>query len=201
LEAPILLWVGRLGREKNLDFLFRVYESVVQRQPETRLVLAGDGPELERLRGEYRSNPRVAFTGRLDRTDLPHLYALADVFVFPSTTDTFGMVVLEAQACGLPAIVSDVGGPQELVVSGETGFVVRADDRDAWTAAVLGVLELKSADPDVLARMRMAAKARAQNGYGWERLLDEMMGAASFPEAASTNAASMSVADGVTVPA
>jgi glycosyltransferase involved in cell wall biosynthesis len=176
--APILLWAGRLGREKNLDFLFRVFETVARRQPEARLVLAGDGPELERLRAEYRSNPRIAFTGRLDRAELPHLYALADVFVFPSTTDTFGMVVLEAQSCGLPAIVSDVGGPQELVTTGETGFVVRADDLDAWTAAILGVLELKRADPEVLARMRAAAQARAQNGYGWDRLLDEMMGLA-----------------------
>jgi glycosyltransferase involved in cell wall biosynthesis len=201
LQAPILLWAGRLGQEKNLDFLFQVYEAVAQRQPEARLVLAGDGPELERLRAAYRSNPRIAFTGRLDRTDLPHLYGLADIFVFPSTTDTFGMVVLEAQACGLPAIVSDVGGPQELVESGETGFVVRADDLEAWTAAVLGVLELKRADPDVLARMRTAAQARAQNGYGWDRLLDEMMGTAPLPEAAFADTVSRPVADGVAVPA
>mgnify|MGYP003877566829 CR=1 FL=1 len=176
-DAPLLLWAGRLGKEKNLDFLLRVYEAVARRQPEARLVLAGDGPELERLRDACRSNPRIAFTGRLDRAELPHLYALADVFVFPSTTDTFGMVVLEAQACGLPAVVSGVGGPQELVRSGETGFVVRADDLEAWTAAVLGLLELKRTDPDVLARMRAAAQAHAQNGYGWDRLLDEMMGA------------------------
>jgi len=181
-DAPILLWAGRLGREKNLDFLFRVFEAVAQRQPEARLVLAGDGPELERLRSIYSFNPRIAFTGRLDRAELPHLYGLADVFVFPSTTDTFGMVVLEAQACGLPAIVSDVGGPQELVASGETGFVVRADDLDAWVTAVLGVLDLKRADPEVLARMRAAAAARAQNGFGWDRLLDEMMGESSLPD-------------------
>jgi glycosyltransferase involved in cell wall biosynthesis len=107
---------------------------------------------------------------------------MADVFVFPSTTDTFGMVVLEAQACGLPAIVSDVGGPQELVVTGETGFVVPADDLDAWAAAVIGVLDLKGGDPEVLARMAAAAKERAQDGFGWERLLDDMTGAAISPQ-------------------
>ena len=177
-DAPVLLWAGRLGKEKNLDFLLRVFEAVGRRVPDARLVMAGDGPELERLCAECRANPRIAFTGRLERSELPHLYALADVFVFPSTTDTFGMVVLEAQACALPAIVSDIGGPQELVTSGETGFVVRADDLDAWTAAVLGILDLKRTDPGVLARMRESAQSRAQNGFGWDRLIDEMMGGA-----------------------
>ncbi|MBM4148600.1 MAG: glycosyltransferase [Lentisphaerae bacterium] len=175
-DAPVLLWAGRLGREKNLDFLIQVHDAVAKRLPDVRLVLAGDGPELERLQNECRADPFVVFTGRLDRAELPHLYALADVFVFPSTTDTFGMVVLEAQSCGVPAIVSDVGGPQELVASGETGFVVRANDLPAWTAAVAGVLDLKQNDPEFLERMRSAARARAQNGFGWDRLLDEMMG-------------------------
>jgi glycosyltransferase involved in cell wall biosynthesis len=184
MNAPILLWAGRLGREKNLDFLFQVYRVVASRSPDACLVLAGDGPELEKLRAEYVANPRIVFTGRLDRSELPHLYAMADVFVFPSTTDTFGMVILEAQACGLPAIVSDVGGPQELVKTGETGFVVRADDLEAWAAAVVGVLDLKAGDPGVLARMKAEAKTLAQEGYGWERLLDDMTGVVVPPEAA-----------------
>ncbi len=175
-SAPVLLWAGRLGREKNLDFLFSVYRAVAEQEPETRLVVVGDGPELERLRAEHRADARIVFTGRVDRTDLPYLYGLGDVFVFPSTTDTFGMVVLEAQACGLPAVVSDVGGPQELVASGETGFVVSANDLKAWTAAVRGLLDIKRHDPEVLARMRAAARQRAMNGHGWDRLLDEMMG-------------------------
>jgi glycosyltransferase involved in cell wall biosynthesis len=184
-DVPVLLWAGRLGREKNLEFLFQVYQAVARRQPDARLVLAGDGPELERLRAEHRGNPNIAFAGRVDRKELPHLYALADVFVFPSTTDTFGMVVLEAQACGLPAIVSDVGGPQDLVATGETGFVVRADNLDAWVSAVLGVLDLKRSDPEILDRMRSRARAGAQNGYGWDRLLDEMMGTPSPKRPAS----------------
>jgi glycosyltransferase involved in cell wall biosynthesis len=189
-SAPVLLWAGRLGREKNLDLLFRVFDVVSVQHPEARLVMAGDGPELARLREEHRSNSRIAFTGRLERAELPHLYAMADVFVFPSTTDTFGMVVLEAQACGLPAVVSDIGGPQELVDSGKTGFVVRADDLDAWVAAVIGVMDLKNGDAELYGRMRSAARARAQNGYGWDRLLDEMMGNPSpSPVRASTSAA------------
>jgi glycosyltransferase involved in cell wall biosynthesis len=174
-DLSVLLWAGRMGREKNLDFLLRIFRQVAERRADVRLVLAGDGPEAERLRAECREEPRIIFTGRLDRADLPTLYSLADILVFPSTTDTFGMVVLEAQACGLPALVSDIGGPQELVASGETGFVVPADDLAAWTAAVLGLLDLKTHDPEVLARMRAAARARGQNGHGWDQVLDDML--------------------------
>ncbi len=174
--VPVLLWAGRLGAEKNLDFLRQVHRSVARWRPDTRLVLAGDGPEARSLRRACEGDPRIVFTGRLERTDLVHLYGLADVFVFPSTTDTFGMVVLEAQACGLPAIVSDVGGPQELVDNARTGFVVRADDLEAWTAAVMAVLDMRTSAPKALAGMRSAARARAVNGWGWDRLLDDMMG-------------------------
>jgi glycosyltransferase involved in cell wall biosynthesis/predicted metal-dependent phosphoesterase TrpH len=195
-DGYILLWAGRLGREKNLDFLFQVFDAVAKRKPDVHLVLAGDGPELERLQAEHRSNPMIAFTGRLNRTELPDLYSMADALVFPSTTDTFGMVVLESQACGLPAIVSDVGGPQELVASGETGFVVSANDLDAWTAAVLGILDLKKEDPEVLERMRAAARAGAQNGYGWDCLLDDMMGlqpdSARYRKSAILNSSALS---------
>jgi glycosyltransferase involved in cell wall biosynthesis len=177
-DHAVLLWAGRLGREKNLDFLFEVYRDVLRRRPQTVLLLAGDGPELERLRRESRDLPNVVFAGRVERADLPHLYSLADAFVFPSTTDTFGMVVLEAQACGLPVVVSDVGGPQELVRRGETGFVVAADRLSDWTAAVHGVLDIRENDPEVWSRMKDAARAHAARDGGWERLLDDMTGVA-----------------------
>ncbi len=173
---PALLWAGRLGREKNLDFLLEIYRNVHETRPDIALVLAGDGPEAERLRKEYGALSGVLFAGRVERNELPHLYGLADVFVFPSTTDTFGMVVLEAQACGLPVVVSDVGGPQELVKNGETGFVVKADSLSAWTAAVHGMLDIRDNDPDVWTRMQASARALAAEGGGWEQLLDDMTG-------------------------
>jgi glycosyltransferase involved in cell wall biosynthesis len=182
---PTLVWAGRLGKEKNLDFLLDVHADVLCERPDVALVIAGDGPELQPLQRRACGDARIIFTGRLDREDLPHLYALADLLVFPSTTDTFGMVVLEAQACGLPAIVTDVGGPQEIVRNGETGFVVRADDRRAWTSAVLGVLEMKEQDPGDFRAMCRRAKAAATDGYGWESVLDEMLG--TVPERDSTH--------------
>ena len=68
----------------------------------------------------------------LNRKELPEIFSLSDIFVFPSNTDTFGMAVLEAQACGLPAIVTDIGGPQEIIKNNETGYIVSTDNPDEW---------------------------------------------------------------------
>jgi len=174
-DGTTLLWAGRLGKEKNLDFLMEVYRDVAERRSNVNLLMVGDGPEMERLRGSGPSGPRVIFTGRVDRRELPHFYSLADVFVFPSTTDTFGMVILEAQACGLPAMVTDVGGPQELVVDGETGFVLSATDRGAWVEALVRLADMKEKTPEQYESMRERTGAR-RSDFCWEDLLDDMMG-------------------------
>jgi len=116
------------------------------------LAIVGDGPYLEQLRRENRD---VVFTGYLRGDPLWTAYASADVFVFPSATDTFGNVVLEANAAGLPAIVSGQGGPAELVRDGQTGFVVRAHDAEAFRKAMGRFLD----DPGL--RERMGREARA----------------------------------------
>jgi len=177
-SAATLMWAGRLGKEKNLDFLLQVCAEVMSKRPDTSLLMVGDGPEFERLKNETAGDSRVVFTGRVNRTDLAQLYLMSDVFVFPSTTDTFGMVILEGHACGLPAVVTDIGGPQEIVVNGETGFVVKANDKQAWVAATVGMLDLKNKDPDLFAAMRQKARDASDGDYGWERVLDEMTGAA-----------------------
>ncbi len=94
------------------------------------------------------------FTGYLDGEDLAAAYASADLFLFPSSTDTFGNVILEAQASGLPVIVTDQGGPQENILPGETGVIVPADDPQALGEAV----ETLVADPLRLKRMGQAAR-------------------------------------------
>jgi len=175
--ATVFMWAGRLGKEKNLDFLMKTYRAVAERRPSAVLLVVGEGPELERLKTEADGDPRIVFTGRVTRADLPRFYGFADVFVFPSTTDTFGMVVLEAQACGLPAVVTDVGGPQEIIRNGETGFVVSATDADAWIAALTGLADMKEQDEESFAAMRRRAREHVSGEHGWENLLDEMLGA------------------------
>ncbi|MFC1452090.1 glycosyltransferase [Verrucomicrobiota bacterium] len=176
-RGTTLMWAGRLGKEKNLEFLMSVCAEVMDKRPDTTLLVVGDGPEFERLKARNADDDRIIFTGRVRRKDLAHLYQMSDVFVFPSTTDTFGMVILEGHACGLPAIVTDVGGPQEIVSNGETGFVVKADDRRAWVAATVGMIDMKHQDPELFAAMRVKARQRSRCDYGWECVLDEIAGA------------------------
>jgi glycosyltransferase involved in cell wall biosynthesis len=131
-----LLYVGRVSKEKNLELLADAFVEVADAGFACRLVIIGDGPYREELAEKLTGYP-VRFTGFLHGDELSAGYASADFFVFPSATDTFGNVVLEAQASGLPVIVSDEGGPKELMVDGKTGIVVRAGSRDDLVAALL----------------------------------------------------------------
>jgi len=121
-----MLYVGRVSKEKNLDLIVSAWKKVPS-EARIRPIFVGDGPYREEMQ---RQLPDAIFTGYLRGDDLAVAYASADFFAFPSTTDTFGNVILEAHASALPVIVSDVGGPRDLVSSGEDGFVTRAMDVD-----------------------------------------------------------------------
>lgn len=134
------LYVGRVSREKDLHVLCRAFRIVHAQRPGTELVIVGDGPYLEEMRRELRGLP-AHFTGVLEGEELAQAYASADIFVFPSATDTFGNVVLEAQASGLPAIVSDLGGPQENIRPDQTGLICKAGNPDAFARSMLGLID------------------------------------------------------------
>ncbi len=130
-----LLYVGRVSKEKNLHLLCEMLRKLYSDGLQTQLVVVGDGPYLEEMRYEMNGLP-CCFTGYLKGDALASVYASADLFVFPSTTDTFGNVVLEAQASGLPVIVTDKGGPCENVIPNQTGLICRADDTGSLLEAV-----------------------------------------------------------------
>lgn len=133
---PVLLYVGRISEEKGVRQLPRLHDALLRLGIDHRLVLVGDGP----LRADIsRACPAAILPGTLGKDALATAYASADVFVFPSTTDTAGNVVLEAQASGLPVVVSDVGGPREQIVPGVTGDVCGGAE-SSWIAAVAGLL-------------------------------------------------------------
>lgn len=152
--APKFLYVGRVSKEKNLDLLAHAFRSIIDSGLTCNLIVVGDGPYRKELAQSLQGYPAV-FTGFLSGDELHSAYASSDVFVFPSTTDTFGNVVLEAQASGLPVIVSDEGGPSELMENGRTGLVIRADSRDALAEAMRFFLN------DPYRRKQMGARARA----------------------------------------
>jgi glycosyltransferase involved in cell wall biosynthesis len=114
------------------------------------VAFVGDGPYLKELR---QLCPDAAFTGYLAGQELARAFASADIFAFPSTTDTFGNVVLEALASGLPTVVSDAGGPRDLIAHGETGFITRALDVADFTAALRRLIE----EPALRAKMSAEA--------------------------------------------
>jgi len=151
-----MLFVGRVSKEKNLDVLVSATRKLAETRTPARPIIVGDGPYMAEMR---RLLPDAIFTGYLGGEDLAAAYASADLFVFPSTTDTFGNVVLEAQASGIPAIVSDIGGPRDLVQHGKDGFVTRALDAAELAEAIRRLVD----DPSLRAHMGTAARGRVES--------------------------------------
>ena len=138
------LYVGRVSKEKNLDNMINGFLKLLETKPDADLIIVGDGPYCDELRKRY-AQKRIAFTGFLRGGDLQTAYASADAFVFPSMTDTFGNAVLEAHASGLPAIVSNEGGPQEIVKTHNSGLIIDARTPDTFHQAMQNLLDEKSA--------------------------------------------------------
>lgn len=135
------LYVGRVSKEKNLDALVDAFDDFRATGRDAELVVVGDGPYFDELLARHGGRGDVRFTGILRGEELATAYASADLFVFPSKTDTLGNVVLEAAASGVPAIVSDQGGPQELVRDGVSGVVVEVDRDGALVEAMVRLYE------------------------------------------------------------
>ncbi|MFH1136240.1 MAG: glycosyltransferase [Pseudomonadota bacterium] len=151
-----LLYVGRVSKEKNMPLLARAFKRLSRQNPNLHLIIVGDGPFRADMEADLAGWP-CTFTGYLTGSDLSEAFASADLFVFPSTTDTFGNVILEAQSSGLPVVVSDAGGPRENIQPGKTGLVVPGDDLDALVDAVRTLtsnpLRLKQMSKDARAGM------------------------------------------------
>ncbi|HEY7120465.1 MAG TPA: glycosyltransferase [Tepidisphaeraceae bacterium] len=158
-----LLYCGRVSVEKNVDLLAEAFERLCVARADMALVIAGEGPHAPTLRERLAGRP-VYFVGRQSDEELAALYASSDLLVFPSATDTLGQVVLEAQASGLPALVSTLGGPRELIEDGVSGLVLAAGDVGAWARAIEGLLE----DED-RRRTMSAAAVRRMARYSVER--------------------------------
>ncbi|MCE0484558.1 MAG: glycosyltransferase [Methylacidiphilales bacterium] len=158
-EGPVLLYVGRVSREKDLNLLVEIVPMLHKAVGPFTLAIVGEGPyraELEKLL------PGAIFTGILTGRELGVAYASADLFVFPSTTDTYGNVVVEAMAAGLPVAVSDVGGPRELVKNSQMGRIFPARDATAW---VTGLAEMIAHLPSTQERLNLARLAGSERRW------------------------------------
>jgi glycosyltransferase involved in cell wall biosynthesis len=162
-REPALLYVGRLSREKGLELLPEMLYRLRALGLAHRMIIAGDGPLRPWLMEQL---PDAIFTGSLGRHDVAEVFASADLFVFPSLTDTAGNVVLEAQASRLPVVVSGKGGPREQMVPDVTGRVCEDPNPKAWAEVVASLLTHET----VCEQMRDAARQYASSRR-WEAAL------------------------------
>lgn len=173
-----LVYAGRISKDKNLDFLMAVYNDIRNKylDKKVRLYMIGDGPYYDKLEKRFR-NKGVVFTGKLKHKELISYYNMGDLFLFPSNTDTFGMVVLEAQACGLPVMVSDIGGPKEVIIDGITGFIAKADDLKDWVEKVSYYIDLKIENSEKIESMRFASAQHIRDHFDWDNVIKELFSA------------------------
>jgi glycosyltransferase involved in cell wall biosynthesis len=154
--ALVVLYVGRLDREKSVDRVLAAFERVAGTVPRARLVLVGQGTQGEELRrtaARLHAGGRITFAGVCPHQDLPTHYRAADLFLFASETETQGLVLAEAAACGLPAVAVDAPGSAEVVHDGDTGLLTKGDPATLAEAAI-GLLI------DPARRTAMGARAR-----------------------------------------
>jgi glycosyltransferase involved in cell wall biosynthesis len=166
-DETIVLFVSRLVREKQLATVACVVQTLEQQGRAFRSVVVGEGPERKPLEKQLRG---TLFTGFLDGELLAQAYASSDIFLFPSETESFGNVTLEAMASGLPAVCADATGSRSLVVPDVTGFLVEPGDYDRFVSAVTMLLENRAL------RTRMGAAARERSlEFSWEEPMGRIL--------------------------
>ena len=156
-DAPLLLYVGRLSAEKEIDRIRPVLDAI----PNARLALVGDGPYRSELEEMYKDTP-THFAGYMRGVELATAYASADAFIFPSRTETLGLVLLEAMAAGCPVVAARAGGIPDIVTDGENGFMFDPAD-DAGAIKATQSLLANQINRETL---RKAARAEAER-WGW----------------------------------
>jgi glycosyltransferase involved in cell wall biosynthesis len=150
----IVLWVGRVSPEKGLPILASAYRRLLERRDDVRLVLVGDGPYRATLEGQL---PQATFLGYRSGEELSRIYASADIFAFPGISETFGQVVLEAAASGLPSVISAGVAVDEIIERGQSGLTVAPGDAEGFAEAIETLLD----DDDLRRRMGEEARRRA----------------------------------------
>lgn len=165
-DAPVVIHVGRLAPEKNLQLFVRAAQAVCAIAPATRVVLVGDGPDAAALRAAH---PQFVFAGTRCGEDLAAHYASADLFLFPSVTETFGNVVCEALASGLAVAAFDYAAARQHIVDGESGLLVPPADERAFLAASRRL----AGSGQRLVSLRAHARAVAKR-LSWDRVVDDL---------------------------
>ena len=153
-------FIGRISKEKNLEFLNGVWKKFAAKHNDVELMYVGYGWYLEEIKKFFEGDNSVHFAGEQGGETLASLYADSDFFLFPSVTDTFGNVVVEAMSTGTPAIVSNYGGPHDIVMDEAAGRILPIDE-DAWLNALEEARKLYLEQPEAYTKMRKTAHERS----------------------------------------
>ena len=173
-DSPVILLVGRLHRSKGVDLAIRALKQVTRSHPDARLVIRGSGPEqnaLMRLANDLGLDGSVRFIGRKSREAMIDLYNLADVVLCTSRVDLLPFSLIEAAACGRPAVASDVGAIRDIVVDGRTGVLVGGGDIEGFSTAICSLLDT----PDLAASMGRAARERAERCFAMRLMAQRLI--------------------------
>lgn len=157
-----VVYVGRIAPEKNIDLAFEAFDAIKHDHPTARFILVGDGPSKTPLHKAY---PDALFVGTKVGQELAEYYASSDIFLFPSLTETFGNVVLEALASGLAVISYDMAAAGQLIQHGENGMLVPVDDANAFIQQARALADR----PDWIMQLKCHAVETASQ-QGWEKI-------------------------------
>ncbi len=169
-SGNLLLYIGRLSAEKQIERIRPVLEAL----PNTRLALVGDGPHRQQLEAHFSGLP-ATFVGYLAGQELASAYASGDAFVFPSSTETLGLVLLEAMAAGCPVVGANRGGIPDIVCDGENGCLYEPDGTDGGAASLTAAVQRLLGNNQERQALREAARREAER-WGWAGATAQLRG-------------------------
>ena len=171
-NEKIILYVGRLVYEKGIQHLIAAMPKVLSNYHDAKLIIAGRGGMMDQLRQEASNlglNNKIYFTGYLDSKQVQKMYKCADVAVFPSTYEPFGIVALEAMLAGVPTVVSDVGGLDEIVTHGVDGMKAYAGNANSIADSITALLY----DHQLATNVAKKAKQKVKEQFNWEKIAQD----------------------------
>lgn len=168
-DAPLVVYVGRMSLEKNLDRLAPIMRRVREQVPGARLAMVGSGPQIDELK-KLLDPAFTTFTGYLSGAELAGAFASGDVFAFPSTTETLGLVALESFASGVPVVGARAGGIPFVIDDDVTGYLVEPEDLDTWAERIIGLLQ----NPERRREMGATARKEAER-HSWRSATERLV--------------------------
>ena len=165
-ETKVLISVGRMAPEKNLDQVLKTYDALKSTGQAFKLVMVGDGPLKEQFQKRY---PEIIFPGMLSQTNLAAYYASSDLFIFPSQTETFGNVTLEALASGIPVLAFDCAAARDWVQTGVNGWLVAENNPEGFAAQAVTIFNSK----DLLEQITQSTRQQVVH-LDWDQIAEQV---------------------------